>query len=348
MASRVHFGIFDWIDRSELSIADNYDMRLRMLEYADSAGFYCYHLAEHQGSPLGMAPSPGLFLSAAAQRTKNIRLGPLVYLLPIYNPLRLTQEICMLDHLCRGRLDLGVGRGISPIELSFYNVSNDQSRPMFQEALDIITKGLTTGMLDYEGEHFSFDGVQLHMEPYQRPYPPLWYPTDSVDRTEWLAREGFNTITHYPTMDKMRELFDLYRQVWEKHREDESRLNGHEPDPKYGIVRHVYVGETDAEAMREAKAAFTYFNDNFNYLRTSRGDSSRAEFLGDFEARMADGLHVVGSPESVAEQVRHHIDTTSTNYFVSSFFFGNLTEEQTLNSLKLFAERVLPEFRSAD
>ena len=250
----------------------------------------------------------------------------------------------MLDHLSRGRLELGVGRGISPIELSFYNVSNEQSRPMFQEALDIITQGLTKGVLDHQGEHFSFDRVQLHMEPYQRPYPPLWYPTDSVDRTEWLAREGFNTITHYPTMEKMRELFDLYKQVWEEHQGEKSRLNGHEPDPKYGIVRHVYVGETDEEAMREAKAAFTYFNDNFNYLRTSRGDSSRAEFLGDFEARMADGLHVVGSVDSVAEQVRHHIETTGTNYFVSSFFFGNLTEEQTLNSVKLFAEKVMPEF----
>ena len=113
MVSPVHFGIFDWIDSNGLSIADNYDMRLRLLEYADEAGFYCYHLAEHQCAPLGMAPSPGLFLAAAAQRTKRIRLGPLVYLLPIYNPLRLAQEICMLDHLSRGRLDLGVGRGIS-------------------------------------------------------------------------------------------------------------------------------------------------------------------------------------------------------------------------------------------
>ena len=347
MAGPVRFGIFDWIDRNALSIADNYEFRLRMLEYADAADFYCYHLAEHQGSPLGMAPSPGLFLAAAAQRTQRIRLGPLVYLLPIYNPLRLAQEICMLDHLSRGRLDLGVGRGISPIELSFYNVGMDESRAMFQEALDIITQGLTNGVLDYQGKHFSFDGVQLHMEPHQRPYPPLWYPTDNVERTEWLARQGFNTITHYPPMDKVRELFDLYRQVWQEHQSDEGRLNGHEPDPKYGIVRHVYVAETDREAMSEAKAAFAFFNDNFNYLRTSRGDSSRADFLGDFEARMAEGLHVAGSPDSVAEQVRHHIEATGTNYFVSSFFFGNLTEEQTLNSLRLFAEKVMPEFALA-
>lgn len=98
-ASPVQFGIFDWIDRNQLPLSDLYEQRLRCLEYADEAGFYCYHLAEHQATPLGMAPSPGVFLSAAIQRTRHIRLGPLVYLLPLYNPLRLVQEICMLDHM---------------------------------------------------------------------------------------------------------------------------------------------------------------------------------------------------------------------------------------------------------
>ena len=102
---------------------DLYEQRLQCLEYADEAGFYCYHLAEHQATPLGMAPSPGVFLSAAIQRTQRLRLGPLVYLLPLYNPLRLVQEICMLDKMSRGRLEVGIGRGVSPYELAFYNVT---------------------------------------------------------------------------------------------------------------------------------------------------------------------------------------------------------------------------------
>src|SRR5437773_10523426 len=94
----VEFGLFDWIDRGEGSLADMYDRRLRMLEYADRAGYFCYHVAEHHGTPLGMAPSPSVFLAAAAQRTRRIRLGPMVYVLPLYNPMRLAEEICMLDH----------------------------------------------------------------------------------------------------------------------------------------------------------------------------------------------------------------------------------------------------------
>ena len=103
------FGIFDWIEWGDRPASDIYEERLQMLEYADKHGYYCYHLAEHHITPLSVAPSPTVFLSAACQRTKNIRLGSLVYLLPFYNPLRLLHEICMLDNLSKGRLDIGEG-----------------------------------------------------------------------------------------------------------------------------------------------------------------------------------------------------------------------------------------------
>jgi alkanesulfonate monooxygenase SsuD/methylene tetrahydromethanopterin reductase-like flavin-dependent oxidoreductase (luciferase family) len=342
----VQFGIFDWIDRNQLPLPDLYEQRLQCLEYADEAGFYCYHLAEHQATPLGMAPSPGVFLAAATQRTRHIRLGPLVYLLPLYNPLRLAQEICMLDHMSRGRLEVGVGRGVSPYELAFFNVTPQQARAMFREALDILTGGLASGELSYAGEYFSFKHVRLHLEPCQRPYPPLWYPTDNPDSIKWLAEQGLNTITHYPPMTTMRELFDLYKHIWQEHHTNPKRLNARVAAPKYGIVRHVYVADTDTQALQEAKAAFADFIYNFNYLRLVNGDTSgRAAYLADFDARLKEGLHVVGSPETVKTQVQEHIRITGSNYFVGSFFFGTLTREQTLRSLRLFAEEVMPAFR---
>jgi alkanesulfonate monooxygenase SsuD/methylene tetrahydromethanopterin reductase-like flavin-dependent oxidoreductase (luciferase family) len=342
----VKFGIFDWIDRNQLPLPDLYEQRLRYLEYADEAGFYCYHLAEHQATPLGMAPSPGLFLSAAMQRTHRLRLGPLVYLLPLYNPLRLAQEICMLDNMSRGRLEVGVGRGVSAYELAFYKVTPQESRAMFREALDVLTSALASGKVSYEGQYFSFKDVHLHLEPCQRPYPPLWYPTDNTNSITWLAEQGLNTITHYPPMTTMRELFDLYKRVWHEHKHNSGRLNAHVAEPKYGIVRHVYVAETDARALQEAKTAFADFIDNFNYLRTVHGDTSgRAAYLADFDARREEGLHVVGSPDTVRKQVREHLQITGSNYFVGSFFFGTLTGEQTMRSLRLFAEEIMPAFR---
>ena len=138
----IRFGLFDWIEQYEHSDSETYEQRLKMLEYADRAGFYSYHLAEHHITPLSIAPSPGLFLAAACQRTKNIRLGPLVYLLPFYNPFRLLHEICMLDHLSQGRLDLGIGRGIVPMEAERYGFALEKDgRAMFEEALEVLVKG---------------------------------------------------------------------------------------------------------------------------------------------------------------------------------------------------------------
>src|SRR5919197_5842860 len=134
----MELGIFDHLDRREMPVGEFYESRLRLLEKYDAAGFAAYHLAEHHFTPLGLAPAPGIFLAAAAQRTRRIRLGPCVYCLPLYNPLRLIEEICMLDQLSRGRFDLGVGRGISPIETAYYGVNPDHRQAMYLEALAIL------------------------------------------------------------------------------------------------------------------------------------------------------------------------------------------------------------------
>ena len=338
------FGIFDWIDRSRSPIHELYEERLRLIEAADQNGFYCYHIAEHHGSPLNMTPSPNLFLAAAAQRTKKIRLGTLVYVLPAYHPLRLAEEICMLDHLTRGRLDVGIGRGISPIELSFFNIETADSRDLFRETLEAVVAALSTGKLSYAGRHFSFQGVELQIEPCQRPYPPLWYPTNSTDSMTWLAQEGLHTVVHYQSMPAIRDLFVLYRRVWHEHQSNRRRLNAHVTDPLYGISRHVFIGKTDRTAWQEARAALLDFNDNTSYLQARGGDYKRKDYLNDFEARRAEGLYIAGSADSVREQVKQHLEITGSNYFVASFAFGSLTHEQAMNSLQLFAGEVMPAF----
>ena len=153
--AQVSFGLFDWVDRGEAPIQQLYEERLQLLEVADTAGFFCYHLAEHHATPLGMAPSPALFLTAVAQRTR-LRVGPLVYLLPLYNPLRLIEEVCMLDHLSGGRLELGVGRGVSPYELNYFGVDAADTRAIFDETLAVLIAGLTHDRLTFEGQHYQY------------------------------------------------------------------------------------------------------------------------------------------------------------------------------------------------
>src|SRR5260221_13723809 len=106
----MEFGVFDHLDRGALPLRDYYEARLKLIEAYDRAGFYSYHVAEHHSTPLGMAPSPSVFLAAIAQRTKRLRIGTLVYALPLYHPLRMIEEICMLDHMSGGRVDIGFGR----------------------------------------------------------------------------------------------------------------------------------------------------------------------------------------------------------------------------------------------
>src|SRR5438445_4414160 len=138
---KVEFGVFDHVDRGETSLAALYESRLTLASAYDAAGFRTYHVAEHHATSLGMAPSPGIFLAALAKRTRRIRFGPLDYILPLYSPLRLIEEICMLDQLSGGRFELGVGPGISPCELAHKNVHFLEAAESYAEALQAIVAG---------------------------------------------------------------------------------------------------------------------------------------------------------------------------------------------------------------
>jgi alkanesulfonate monooxygenase SsuD/methylene tetrahydromethanopterin reductase-like flavin-dependent oxidoreductase (luciferase family) len=153
------FSVFDHVDRSDDPLAKQFDERLEYVSAIDGLGFYAYHIAEHHATPLNMVPVPGVYLGAVARATKRIRIGPLVYLLPLYSPLRLIEEIGMLDHLCHGRLDLGIGRGVSPFELNYHKVDPETSREVFVDAWQCVVAGMTHERLTYHGKHFSYDNV---------------------------------------------------------------------------------------------------------------------------------------------------------------------------------------------
>ena len=127
----MEFGVFDHLDRTGQKLPDFYEDRLKIAEAYDRSGFYAYHLAEHHSTPLGMAPSPNIFLAALAQRTRRLRFGPLVFVLPLYHPLRLIAEICMLDQMSGGRLELSFGRGASPIEARAISASMPRNGRIF-------------------------------------------------------------------------------------------------------------------------------------------------------------------------------------------------------------------------
>ncbi|HIF12478.1 MAG TPA: LLM class flavin-dependent oxidoreductase, partial [Dehalococcoidia bacterium] len=168
----LQFGVFDHIEPEDgESLPETYRKRLEQIEYLDRAGFYCYHLAEHHTPAIhSLAPSQNVFLAAASQRTSNIHLAPCVYVLPLHHPIRLIEEISMVDTLSGGRMEIGVGRG-GEMEAFFWGqeATADSNYKRYLETLEVIKLGMSNDFLDFHGEIYDFDKLAKRLHPIQRP-----------------------------------------------------------------------------------------------------------------------------------------------------------------------------------
>ena len=191
---KMDFGVIDHVDRQKKPIHETYDSRMKLMELYDQAGFSTFHITEHHFTPLGLAPSPMVFLAAASRITKNIRFAPLVLIATLYNPLRLAAEICMLDHLTNGRFDIGTGRGVSGVELGFFNVKEQDAPAIYGEAMQVLMAALTQDVVDYHGKYFDFTNVPMEMKPLQKPHPPLWYATNAPESAARAGRQNMNVV----------------------------------------------------------------------------------------------------------------------------------------------------------
>lgn len=171
----MRFGAFNHFGDSNPPLAQHFEERLHLIEAYDRAGFYGYNLTEHHNTSLGYAPSPGIFLAAVARRTTGLKFGPMVYLLPLYHPLRLVDEVWMLDQISRDRFLCGVGQGISPIEVGFYGLDFAAGTGRFRDSFEVLRIGRTEYVLTFHGKYHTSDAVPIVMKPLQRPYLELWY-----------------------------------------------------------------------------------------------------------------------------------------------------------------------------
>jgi alkanesulfonate monooxygenase SsuD/methylene tetrahydromethanopterin reductase-like flavin-dependent oxidoreductase (luciferase family) len=336
----MEFGIFDHLDRNDtVSFADYYESRLKIIEAYDRFGFYSYHVAEHHGTPIGMAPSPSVFLAAIAQRTKRLRFGPMVYALPLYHPLRMIEEICMLDQMSRGRLDIGFGRGSSPRELSFFGEDYAEAQAKYAEALDAIIQGLTHPTVDFHGKYYEIDSFPLVLEPLQKPYPPIWYGVHAPDSAERAAKRGLQVI-ELDQIKPTQECYDRFKAVWRDAQPGK-------PLPLMGLGRFVVIAETDEEARKIATRAYRRWHSSFTYLHRRHGFIGSHPRPPEFEAIEADSRGFAGSPETVLKIARQQMAETGSNYFVGQFVFGDMSLEESLRSIELFARHVMPALKKS-
>ena len=375
----LEFGVFDHIEPipgQELN--QIYSGRLSQIEKFDAAGFYGYHLAEHHSPAVhSLAPSQNVFLAAASQRTKRIRLCPCVYVLPLHHPLRLIEEICMLDHLSGGRLEIGVGRG-GVLEAYFWGSDSDSDRNQtkYAETLAIVREGLNCDELTFQGEFYNFDRLPMRLRPLQNPYPPLWY----MRNVETAAMEGMNSII-VGTLDSFRPNVKRYKDLWNTHQGPDS-LTAQGTEPKIGLVTHMVIADTEEDALQAAGPAWEEYLWNLRAPRrleverrgllqfTGAGENPRPAGLPDREAdtqyrtaeagatkarvtpepgnaiaqdQSANFRVVTGTPDTIRRYLDAYVET-GANYFVCAFHFGNMPAVVAEHSIDLFIEKVMPHY----
>ena len=334
----VTFGLFDWVDADGVRDACQlYRERLDLLAHAESCGFDIYHLAEHHGTPLGLVPSPSVFLAAAAVRTTRIRLCPLVYVLPLYHPVRLAEEIAMLDHLSDGRLEIGFGKGGNPYELSGYGIEPAQAQRLYDETFDSVLRLLQT--------------AELPITTRQVPHPPIWYPSSNSQSVPRLGAKGINTILGFsfrsPTIEETRLRRDEYFTGVASAPAEVTMGGAGAPTPRFGMMRNIYVGESDQDARHRAVAAMNVFYEQFSALWRRYGDS-RYTGPQDFSQAIDQGLVIAGSAATVRAQLTETMRASGCNHFAGAFAFGSLSHAEARSSLTRFAEDVAPALRAPD
>ena len=379
----VAMGVFDHIEFLQgVPLDDLYNNRLAQLEALDAAGFFAYHLAEHHTPAVhSMAPSQNVFLAAASQRTERLRFGPGVYVLPLHHPLRLIEEISMLDHLSGGRLEIGVGRG-GVLEAYFWGQDSDMdtNAARYEETLAVVQRGLANEHLDFHGKYYDFDEVPMRLRPKQSPHPPFWY----MRNPETAARGGMNCII-VGSLDTLEANVLRYRRIWDEARPGgEPSLQGREP--KIGLVVHIVLASTVDRAVERASGAWDQYRWNLGTPRRLEAERRKltqfieAEGTGgnaamrapkrhlaleerrDLDASLTDlteeeraardrRRHVpgpipgvlVGTPETVTEYLDEYM-TTGANYLVCSFQFGSLSHEHAMESIALWSKEIMPRY----
>ncbi len=339
------FGIFDSLDQGTSPAAQVLRERVKFAQTAERLGIDHYHVTEHHGTPLSVCPSPNIFLAAISQRTRRMRLGALVYVLPAYNPLRLAEEISALDHLSDGRLDVGVGSGISPYETALFDVPADEMKPRYAEALDLLLTTLATGRIQHTGPLLPDYDATLSITPLQSPYPPIWYASSNTRSAIWAGQHDVNFAGRWgggSFVDAARE----YWATWQSRHDDAAELVQRGAEPRVGLSTTIVIGDSEQQALDRYQRAYTMFGERVTQLWHEHGNH-QVDPIADPAAGLKSGNAIVGTRESVRDQVVAQVEAAPVNYFEIMPLFGDLSYEEGVAALTRFSEYVMPAVREA-
>jgi alkanesulfonate monooxygenase SsuD/methylene tetrahydromethanopterin reductase-like flavin-dependent oxidoreductase (luciferase family) len=332
------FGIFVFGDNHPGLGRSNekfYEEILTMAEWAEELGFDSFWLGEHHFFWYGTCVSPPMVIAALGQRTKKIRLGPAVSVLPFHHPLIVAEEYAFADNLCQGRLNFAIGSGFSPIEYKMFGMSMEEGRERYWEIFEVIVKAWTQEEFSHKGKFYQIENGSLHMKPLQKPMPPTWVAASSNETLIKAGELGFSTMgipfVRSDSILGVKEKNDLFKESY--FRADRN----HEPD--IIVALHVYLHPRDEEAVRLSRPCYERV---LEYLRTSRRPGAK---VPDFDNVRSERLVVFSSPER-AEEIFREYEKVGVTHIVCMVNFGGVPMADVRRTLELMSSEIFPRFKS--
>ena len=350
------FGLFFLLEKfAGMSDSEVYHNSLEQVAAAEELGYDYIWPAEHRFTPYGICPDTMVFSAAAAAITKRIRIGTAVVVLPFHNPIRLAEQVAMLDVISNGRYEFGVGRGYQAAEYRGFGISMDESRARFEEVLDICIGLWTQDHFSFEGKHFHIDDVTIEPKPVQKPHPPVRI---TVMRTpasfKYAAERGYTVIAGNPYQadPEFREAFFNYQTVLKE-------MGKEELSKDFWALTGTFVHEDPELAKKIPEESWlSYRQSGIDYAKVKPADGSLSSdyaAYADRDERMRDRptnlfdmpSSLVGNPERVIEKLKKLEDEGMGNFILWMNRGGGIPQKEVLRSMELFAKKVMPAFKEA-
>lgn len=330
------FGIFVFGDNHpELGRSNQryYEEVLTMAEWAEELGFDSFWLGEHHFYWYGSLPSPPMLIAALGQRTKKIRLGPAISVLPFHHPLIVAEEYAFADNLCGGRLNFAIGSGFSPIEYKMFGMSLEDARERYWETFDVIIKSWTQKEFSHKGKFYQIENGSLHLKPLQKPMPPTWVAASS-DETLTKSGELGLSIMGIPfarssSILEVKEKNDVFKESYFRA--------GHKEAPDIIVALHVYLHENEESATTSAHICYQRV---LEYLGKSRRPGAK---VPDFDTVKKEKLVVFSSPERAAEIFREY-ENIGVTHVICMVNFGGVPMPDVRRTLELMSKEIFPKF----
>jgi alkanesulfonate monooxygenase SsuD/methylene tetrahydromethanopterin reductase-like flavin-dependent oxidoreductase (luciferase family) len=331
------FGIFIFGDNHpELGRSNQkfYEEILTMADWAEELGFDSFWLGEHHFYWYGALPSPPMAIAALGQRTKKIRLGPAVSVLPFHHPLIVAEEYAFADNLCGGRLNFAIGSGFSPIEYKTFGMSLEEARDKYWETFEIISKAWTQDEFSHQGRFYQIENGSIHLKPLQKPMPPTWVAASSNETLTKAGELGLPIMgipfARSGTILDVKEKNDLFKEAYFRA--------GHKEEPDIIVALHVYLHQNEEDAIRFGRP---YYQRILDYLKTSRRPGSK---VPEFEAVRRENLVVFATPEG-AEEIFKEYEKIGVTHVICMVNFGGVPMPEVRRTLELMSQELFPRFQ---